>query len=98
MGNNARTSRPNVGCRMDWYQLGYIGSCNLVYFTHCLMAVMVLLIEKGTKLAKIIDNNHMTKTIVTRRRIYLMRQKGHDTTWIAKKLGMTSAEVKAILA
>lgn len=62
------------------------------------MAVMVLLIEKGTKLAKIIDNNRMTKTIVARRRAYKMRQSGHDTNWIAKKLGMTSAGVKAILA
>ena len=69
----------------------------VVIFTHGLMAVIVLPIEKGTTLAKIIDNNRMTKTIVTRRRAYKMRQSGHDLAWIAKKLGMTTTEVRAML-
>ena len=69
----------------------------VVIFTHRLMAVIVLPIEKGTTLAKIIDNNRMTKTLLARRRAYKMRQNGHDMAWIAKKLGMSATEVRALL-
>ena len=63
------------------------------------MAVIVLLLEKGTKLAnKIIANNRQTKDMATRRRIYLMRQKGLTNAWIAWKLGMSEAEVKSRLS
>lgn len=61
------------------------------------MAVIVLPIEKGTKLAKIIANNRQTKDVAFRRRIYLMRQSGHTTAWIAWKLGVSEAYVRAML-
>lgn len=48
-------------------------------------------------MAKIIANDRQTKAIVARRRAYKMRQSGHDMTWIAKKLGMTTTEVRAML-
>lgn len=64
------------------------------------MAVMVLLIEKGTKLVtnKIVANNRQTKEMARRRRIYLMRQKGLTNSWIAWKLGLSEEAVKAALA
>jgi len=62
------------------------------------VAVMVLLIEKGTKLAnKIIANNRQAKDVAFRRRIYLMRQSGHTTAWIAWKLGVSEAYVRTML-
>lgn len=63
------------------------------------MAVIVLPIEKGTTLVvKVIANNRTTKLVLTRRRAYKMRQSGHDVAWIARKLGISEAGVRAILA
>lgn len=64
------------------------------------MAVIVLPIEKGTKLAmvKIIANGRLCKTAEARRRAYRLRQNGHAIEWIAKKLGKTETEVRELLA
>lgn len=49
-------------------------------------------------MAKIIENDRISKNTVLSRRAYKLRQSGHDWTWIAKKLGMKEVNVRALLA
>lgn len=49
-------------------------------------------------MAKIIENDRNMKDFVLRRRAYKMRQSGHDWTYIAKKLGVKEANVRALTA
>ena len=54
-------------------------------------------IIEEANMAKIIENNRETKTILARRRVYKMRQSGHDWRYIAKKLGMKEVTARALL-
>lgn len=46
---------------------------------------------------KIIGNYRAMKNYLLRKRVYKMRQSGHDWAYIARKLGFKEANVRAIL-
>lgn len=48
-------------------------------------------------MAKIIENDRDMKNYVLRRRVYKMRQNGHDWSYISKKLGIKEVNVRALI-
>lgn len=72
-------------------------SCVVIFYTLLSGSNSAADRERLRPMAKIVANDRQTKTIVARRRAYKMRQSGHDTNWIAKKLGMSEAGVRAML-
>lgn len=48
-------------------------------------------------MAKIIENDRAMKNYLLRKRVYKMRQSGHDWAYIARKLGFKEANIRTVL-